>query len=415
MTNYKYLLILFVLLFGNLFGPNFYIAGISLRVLTTLFGIVLLFFQRKNVLMNNVFFIFILYILYYIFISMINGSAYEEYFVKGILNWFLPSILLFLLVPCYIDSGEKMKNVCYLIICLSLFNVLVSIGEFFNLSIAWDIGNTINAHAAETSELYMERHDISMGLMGLSIVNGICSSVVDNGYFIATAFPLLFCITKTNAIFPQYKTIVFFLIILTASASLLIQQRMGFYLITLFVIYHLWVSLHGYGRILLITLAVLIFFSAEYWLNSIDLGRIAEAGDKDRAETYIDSVLMIFKDARLFCLGGESYYREFFRHVPHNTLIGAWIYCGVIGFLIFAVMVVQLLQKLLPSFIGYKSRNNIVQYSLAACCLIFLAYSMTHSTGLHNGKGLYFWLFYGLYLKYDYMYVGKITTYKIER
>lgn len=401
MREYKYLIIVFLLLFGILFGPNFYIAGVSLRVFTTMTGIILLFFQRKFIVIDKVFLIYVLYILFYIFVSVLNGAANEEYFIKGLLNLHLPCILLYLLIPSYVDLEKNIISVCYLIIGLLLFDVLISLGQFCNFSMAWNVGNTINAHASEMSGIFMERHDVSMGYLGLSIINGICASVVDNGYFIATGFPLLFIMSKTNDEIFGYKIVMWLFVFLAVLASFLIQQRMGFYLIILFIVYHFWTTMNVIGRILLILSAIIIVFSAEFWLINVDFGRVADVGDEDRAETYLNSVSMIFEDARLFYFGGEEYYRQFFKHAPHNTIIGAWVYSGIFGFFIFMTMIILAIKKIVPAVIRYGNKFNIVQYSLAVCCLMFIMYSMTHSAGIHNGKGFYFWLFYGLFLKYQ--------------
>lgn len=398
MKDNKYLLIVFFLLFGILFGPNFYIAGISLRVIATIMGLLLLFSQRKKILIDDVFCAYIIYVMCYVIISVLNGAVYDDYFFKGLLNWHLPCILLYLLVPSYIDSLKKMNNVCCLVISLLLFDVLISLGQFFNISFAWDVGNAINAYASEISTLYMERYDVSMGYLGVSIINGICASVVDNGYFITTSFPLLFILKKNHNKISEYDAFLYISVFLTILASFLIQQRMCFYLIVLFFVWRLWTSLSGSGRVLLIILAITFITSTEFWLANVEFGRLDDASDSDRAETYLNSISMIFDDARLFCLGGEAYYRQFFEHTPHNTIIGAWVYSGVLGFMVFLMMIFLLLKKLLPVIMEHGSTSSLIHCSLAECCLLFIVYSMTHSTGIHNGKGLYFWLFYGLFL-----------------
>ena len=403
MKSDKKLIIPILFIFGILFGPNFYIAGVSLRVITSSIGLLLLWLNRADILTNNVFRYFIVYICIYVLVAYLNGDSADEYFYKGLLNWFLPGLLLFLIVPTYVKSETQLRCLCNVIAFIFVFDVLLSIGQFFNLSIAWNIGNTINAHASEFSEYYMERHDVDAGFLGLSIINGMCASVVDNGYFLAVSFPLLFLL-KYEADDKVKRASVFVLLFLALFASFAIQQRMGFYLVSLFILYTLWKeSIVRTRFIIILLLGFMVLAGVEYIVDNIDLGRIAEASDEDRADTYLRSLSVIFHDSQLFTIGGEKYYRQFFEHTPHNTLIGAWVYTGIFGFVVFVLLLIKVTKQLLPSVFLKLNINNIVQYSLAASCLIFLCYSLTHSTGIHNGKGLYFWLSYGLFCKYQYM------------
>lgn len=398
MRHIKDLIIPCMLILGILFGPNFYIVGQSLRVITSSIGLLLLWLRRSMVKTNVVFQYYLLYVFIYVVVAYFNGDSSNVYFTKGLLNWHLPCLLLFLLVPTYLNTKKNLKYFCYVISFVFLVDVVLSIGQFFNNPVAWNIGNTINAHAAESSEYFMERNDVSEGFLGLSIISGMCASVVDNGYFLAVFYPLLLVMWYENNSFIKRTPVLIFMV-LSFFASFAIQQRMGFFLVSLFLIFQALKVSSGGMRFIVICLVLFFFIGFDYIAGNIDLGRIAEVSDEERTDGYLRSIDLIVHDSQMFTIGGEVYYRRFFDHTPHNTLIGAWVYTGFVGFSVFMLLLFNVVKQILPSVLLKLSKENIVQYSLAISCLLFIVYSLTHSTGIHNGKGLYFWLSYGLFYK----------------
>lgn len=385
-----------ILVLAACFLSNYYLGGLSARTLS-ISGLILMAIPFvASTKFDAIIKLYIAYLLVLVVMSNVNGYVNDENFMRQLLAGHLPGLLFYIATPCYMNTPNKQKSFIVLFTAIWLFDIAISIGQYIGIDAAWSVGSFLNTKGAEN----LERFESSIGavggsLLGQSIIFGLFGSVVVNGYYITMFAPLAIRRFFQTSVIQDKKLLFvsFAYAILAITASFMLQQRMSFILLVPFVVYALYKHSNiGFKMFLVFVLMLFVLmFSSLDW----DFGRLLDFSDESREDMYSRSVDVIL-NTKIWLVGGLNEYLQYFEHVPHNTFLGAWVYTGIIGLIVFSI----LLYKVTIVSLRTIKNGNYEQKSLAFCLLMFLLYSMTHSTGLHNGSA-FFWLTYALMKYYN--------------
>ena len=295
-----------------------------------------------------------------------------------------------------IKSIDDIKTIFGFIISLQLINCLVSILQFYNIPMGWHLGLAINPGAISylmDAEYYLADAD---KLLSRSIVFGITSFVVANGYYLATFLPIASNNLLRNDVNFKGKIISLIMLALSGITIFMVQQRMAFFLLICFLILVLFIQMR---KSLLYKLIFTIIFIVIAGLYSgsfdYDLGRLTV--DDLHSDSRMSQItnFLTFLNSDGFIWGADLNDKALLYSLGHNTLMDALRRGGFISFLLYLPLFIMVVYKCSCISINAFKINAHYTFTLSIACLLFIAYSFTHSTGLQSGAVL-FWFIYAL-------------------
>ena len=384
-------IIIFICIYGLFFGGSLKIIGLlSLRLLLSVFSLFYVILNKKQIKKNSIFSLYLVYLLVYIFANVINGELLSYEFWQSIIAFHLPCVFLFLFLTVFLKTEENLTKICTVLSVIYLFNCILTIGQFFNDARAWELGQLLGMGSTDIKDSYL----LSENNFGRSICNGLFYSAVDNGYFIASFLPI---VTKgvwsDNKVF---KFSAFLFLCLAFTTSYMIQQRMCFLLILAYLCFIFIFKFSKAYKILFVFLSIILISFMYELLFNIDMGRLSvETENTDRYELFDKFATYLTTPESLF--GGRLYYFQNYGLIQHNSLLASWIFSGLLGFLVFVKLYFKCMYNNINSLIVSLKLKKYLPVAFLLSCIFFNIYSLTHSSGIHQGDITY-WFSYSLFL-----------------
>ena len=197
----------------------------------------LLFFHGKKAnktlrIDRSYIWLFMAFVFWLLLALVINNGFLVFEFTHRVLAFYLVGIVSFFSIDCFLKDHRDFDRVVLVFSLLVLLDSCVSILQFQNNPLGWDISQLF----ADVS-VYSESLDRLDTGMGSSVLTGILGHPVANGFFIATCTPLLLVgLKKSNqTILRLYYLIT---IIIAVYTCYIIQQRAAFFLLAAVLFYH---------------------------------------------------------------------------------------------------------------------------------------------------------------------------------
>ena len=328
--------------------------------------------------------------------SIVSGQIFDIAFYKNFLTNHISSLILALAIPLIIKSINDIKIIIGFITSLQLLNCLVSILQFYNIPIGWHLGLAINPGAISNlndAEYYLADAD---KLLSRSIVFGITSFVVANGYYLTTFLPIASNNLLRNDVNPKEKIISLIMLFISGITIFMVQQRMAFFLLICYFILVLFILICKsllYKLIFAIILIVIVgLYSGSF---DYDLGRLTIEGLHSDSRMSQITNFLAFMNSDGFIWGADLNDKALLYSLGHNTLMDALRRGGFISFLLYLPLFIIVVYKCSCISINAFKLNAQYSFTLSIACLLFITYSFTHSTGLQSGAVL-FWFIYAL-------------------
>lgn len=392
-----YILIIFSFLFMT---NNKIIGSLCARHIC---AILLLFYavlHKKRITIDKYEKHFFIFVCIYIIASIINSEFFRAYYIPNFISYYFSAFVLILGIPTIISTKDQLYTFMYAIFITFVLNSALTLFQFLNFDWAWELGTMSNAgllREMETNSWLFESGNTT-GFIGRTITAGFTGFVVTNGYFTTCYFPTaLFACEKLR----NRRLWMIFTITLCVLTTFVNQQRSGFFFVILFIIFYL-IFLYK-DKIKSYLLFPIILFAVIYlpsFLQAIDFGRLLDFQDSTRDSISNNFYSFITTVDSFF--GGMSVYTEQYGIMQHNSIKGAWVISGFWGFLCYLILYLRLCIRLLKKVYlhVFYSKYTLLEVLLSISCLLYLAYSLTHASGLHN-DGMMFWLTYSLLLTYE--------------
>lgn len=389
-------IVIYISIFSILFLGATNIGPVSIRNLCIIGLIVYLAMNFKAVSLDLCGKLYAIYLAALLLCTIVSGQIFDIVFYKNFLTNHVSSLILVLVLPLIIKSDNDIKVIIGFITSLQLLNCFVSILQFYNIPMGWNLGLAINPGAISNlndAEYYLADAD---KLLSRSIVFGITSFVVANGYYLATFLPIASNNLLRNDVDIKGKIISLIMLVISGIAIFMVQQRMAFFLLICYLILVLFIQIRKSLLYKLIFAIILIVIAGLYSGSfDYDLGRLTvEDLHSDSRMSQITNFLT-FMNSNGFIWGADLNDKALLYSLGHNTLMDALRRGGFISFLLYLPLFIMVVYKCSCISINAFKLNAQYSFALSIACLLFIAYSFTHSTGLQSGSIL-FWIIYSL-------------------
>lgn len=397
--NFWQFVIIALLLFALLFLRSHHIVGpISVRNMTAVLILFIALASRQRRVGRQSVRLYYLWLAVYIVVNCFSLNIFDEHFYKNFVAYHLVSLILLYALPKIIYDRRRMSALVVLFTLFYIFNAIITVLQYTNNEIGWSIGNAI----APMNDFWQDRYELlseNENMLMNAICCGINGFVVTNGQFTACFLPLI-----SFAVFSRkrmYRILSLLLIAAGFVTVICIQQRMGFVIIILYLIFMLWLKAKRMSLRALILVVGLLMIGVLSWDFDFDLeklGRLSNFDDELRWSTF--SVLSEFlEDPSKVLLGNctiaTDYDHNMLLTLGHNCFTDALRRAGIFGFLIFVCLFASILKSGLQSMRRGIECNDFLSVGLVLCLMFNLVYSLGHSDGIPSGS-VFFWLSYAL-------------------
>ena len=391
-------ILLYFIVFAILFLGGRGIGILSIRNACAIFLIYVLIRNANAVKVDFCQKTYIIYLFVLLISNIMSGQIIDYEFIRNFLSGHIVCVVLFLALPILFNSYFKLKNLILFLSIIYGINCIVSILQFTNNQLGWEIGLAITPdakNAVDQASLYKNEFD---NLLSRSLVFGIVGFVVANGYFTATFLPLVTSDLICKKLSFKQNVMSLVLLILSSISIFMIQQRMAFAILLVYIALIFILKTSTVGKVI-IGLFIILFiglFSNHLSLN-FDMGRLVVDGIADDSRMNQFANFLNFFNTDNFIWGAELSDARLGDSMGHNTLMDSLRRGGFFSFLTYIFVFVSLLIKCVQTALtAYKYQ---MKYMLASSisCLLFLIYSFTHSTGVQSGA-IFFWILYSMML-----------------
>ncbi len=354
--------------------------------ITLLLGLYVVVNVKKITLDSNIK-MYIGFIFLIVLLSFFNGDGYtSSFWILSIFARHIPSIITFLAIVLYAKSNDT--SLIYKSLSILFFaNAVITISQYYNNPIAWAISQTI------TPVDFSELEDRISGVAtttGLAVSGGLFGYAVANGYFLASYAPLTSISIWEKRTKSTFKGLS--ILLLSCFAAFATQERMALVVLMVYICIFLYTSRNNKKSSILLVLSILAimwYFSS----NDIDVGRFSmDQNNDDRKELFRAFELFMSSDFAL--VGGYVNYSHF-GGGQHNCFLDSITRFGIVGGVYFVLLFYRVTKYLLASFRESLSLRQIKTTVLSVSCLLYMLYSLTHSTGLQSGDVM-FWVLFAL-------------------
>ena len=323
-----------------------------------------------NKSIRNVSKLYILYVVWFIFAGLVNGDFIRFSGSISLLINYTNCVLIGNLIVISIKDKIILDRLSNLLLGVVVFNILITLAQFFNYELGWTIWNLLNPTINEIiEESMLEATQGDEQILGFNFCPGLFQSAVTNGYFMAS-FGLLPLVLASKKSFFIKRVIIYIIFVASLLTLLIIQQRAAFFIF--------------------IILSIVILYktrkSQKAFVSIISEMSLAEDSRMTLFSQAIDYI------SSNFLFGGRAEFLDRTDKNAHNFILNAFIYSGLIG----AILLLTIAGKMMiDSARILISRNNSGSYPLfCSCALIsYISIGLVHNESLVTGTPVVFILY----------------------
>lgn len=356
------------------------------------------------------------YLAFYIFISILNFTAFSPRFIKDLLVYHIVSCTAIFAFPRLFKTEASIWTAYIALVLIFLFDAFVTYLQFVDSPLGWAIGmyiNPVRIEDLEEIQLYLNKEEFQA-----AILMGIMGNPVTNGYLVATILPIVTCFIWGKFGLKMIWTVVMFVI--AGVCVFVIQQRMAlvvtvFYLITIFV---LKLKEKNVSSMFFIIIAATVLIGLS---QSIDISKIGRLGSIEEGEYRMGTMAVLndfVSSPRQLLLGykgvGSFVDLYVFRTMGHNTFLDALRRGGIFLLLVYIVLFFRLCRELVGIVRFSHREKDYRTLGMALGCLCFLLYSQTHSAGVQTGS-IMFWTLFMLTIQSHRVKCASLSNHKMQK
>ncbi len=376
-------------------GASMSIGGYGIYVpLLVILMIIYLWNNIKAVNQNLSIFLIQLYTAYvFVFVvcSFFNGDGNEGR--NSLIINYAVCIFIFLILGQSVRSWRAIDQIIGVLIFILIFDCLITIAQYYNLTIGWSLWFFINGTDSKFAEI---AENISASqVIGQSFIfcPGIFSSQVLNGYIVSSlgALALFRSLNNSNVLIRiSYLAVV----ALTFFSLFIIQQRMAF---ALFLIVAVTMYYKQFPRLTIVVgiLMATMFVIYGLELSETTVGRLSDFNDETRDTLYTKGLEYVLTH---ILTGGRLAFSEQMNLSVHNIFLNAFMYGGILGgaliMIIYFKMCFRSFRLILKNYNNHINPASALAYSL----LIYNLISLTHNNSLLTGDPI-IWVLYALMMQ----------------
>ena len=333
--------------------------------------------------------------LYYGFLLFLGISSiatgFSGVFFNKLFGTYIPIVAAYAATYLLIKKYDGTNIIVWTIVCVGVLNAIVTIGQFFDWSIADSICSILNVEIDEKYVNILDNKEDSEG----TALPGLLGSV-DNGYFLsATALLSLY---NKNCKIP----INLFVWLIIIAASFLAQERAGFILalfFSAFIVGDYFYSMKNKtaGLVLLVFVLIVCASVVYSYMDDIMSSELRytkgfEGDDRSvlRSETW-DYVLNN-------PMGGFYEFNSSGHQHPHNFLMNAFLFGGFLGgIILIALLFIQIIRIIPYVFRHLESKEAQWAFIWGLMYIDYSLNSMVHNASIVQGV-MPFFIWWGAFI-----------------
>lgn len=365
----------------------------STILLPIMLGHVMLNYNRiRDYSIRNICKWYLLYMIWFLFAGLVNGDFIKMSGSISLVINYLNCILVGVLISFLINRAKIFAAILNLLVCVVVFNIVITLFQFFNYEVGWSIWTILNPNINEIiEESMLQATQGGDQVLGFNFCPGLFQSAVTNGYFMAS-FGLLPLVLASQKGFPIKRIVMYCTYLMSLITLLIIQQRAAFYIFLVLSVITIFVtrkSQKGFVFILFFA-AIILSIAGDI---TFDLGRINETSLKEdsRYDLFSQAVDYISKN---LMFGGRADFLTQTGKSAHNFILNSLVYSGLFG----TIMLILIAGKMVLQSVRVILSDSLSRsYSLFfACALIsYISISLFHNESLATGTPVLF-ILYGL-------------------
>jgi hypothetical protein len=369
------LVILVTLFIADSILTSYSVLGVPLRLyiaLMTIF-VALIGFKKKETVNLKFFYHYLLIVFVFISSYLLSDIKMITYISRNI------SIIAIAVLMSKVVDLETLEKFFKVVLIFGIVNCIFTILQALQVDVVWKL-----ISYWRPSLQYLGGGFYSYGGEGVNIYPpGLADLSVRNGYYIAMTFPLVYFLRKRKLLF--FSSLVLFFV-----AAFVVQQRSCFYLmciITFVMTYRLITKVSSrvfFGFIF--GIVILSYTLVELTLSET---RLTQTSDPERLRSLMNTKRLFYENT---FTGGFKRYISYFgtdnSYLPHNDLLNAFIFAGVIGFILLILFYGRLVKFL---YRNVKSNDPII-FAVSLGIFGFIGSSMFHNLGFTLGSYQIWWL-----------------------
>lgn len=385
--RFKILYILFLI--AAIFYPNLHLPlGVTPRNIMTVVMLVVCIVEDKKLFFDKWFGIFIIFVFGYVMSA--NMTGYVTTVLRYLIGFYLVGYVGYwsTIILCKKYNGSELIINTFII--LGLLDVVVTIGQYYNISLLTNIPQYLNIGVGDEFLEVMEEGEEALGMN----LPGLMAHPVYNGYFIGVVGILSLYYLKDGISF--IKLVPWGLSVIS---SYMVQQRGPFYILLIISFYVIFKTIGRKGGkykvflqlLLIVVVPIIISLLASFLLGGSS--RFSRGMDSTGRENIYRNTLSFIENN--FIWGGYTKLRREGNGAPHNLFLNAWVYGGFLGFL--AIVWLTLKQFIMIIRLVLKS-SVMLNYAFIICGMAFIGFtlnSLLHNSGIITGD-IIIWTLWGI-------------------
>lgn len=405
----KWIGIAFIIVFPLLFLGAVHITMFSVRILSVrmIVAYCLLIYTlwqgKTDYLPTRGIQMYFAYIAVYIFVNLLNMTAFTISFIKDLVAVHFISCIVIYAFPRLFKTKAAIQGAYAIIVFGFVLNIATTILQYNNSPWGWIISMVINPiNPEELQSIQASLGDASE--FRRSIITGIMGRAVGNGYFIATMLPVVtyYIWGRLNGKLRLKMLWALVLFVVTMVCIYYVQQRMALVVVLTYLLsITVFRKNSATAKILSATAAVAILVLSFEWIMNFDysqLGRLSSTEDAVRVN-FMSTLSDFISDPQKLLLGfnqdTNAEEHEIFLIIGHNTFTDAFRMGGIFLLITYIVVFYYLCRTLIGIVLFSRREEDFLTMGMAVGCLCFMLYSQTHSTGVQSGS-IMFWTLYML-------------------
>lgn len=380
MEKNKFVIIYIIFFISQFLFGTIYIGPLSVRNIMTL---VMLFECVKEgyCKIDKYFGIYMVFIAFYVLACGLTG--YFEDAVTKCFAYYLVCFVAYQSTKILILKYDAGVALIYTILVVGIVDAILTIGQYFGNSYAFEIFEFFKSKGtSEDTLLLFDKKGTLNGVVMPGLIGGVA-----NGYFLSAMCALAFFQKEANLKIYNIILALFFLV-----ATFMVQERTGAVVgifITSYLFFKQQIKKVNIGVIfvlIIIGLNVLPFLSDTIFGESSRYSNLSFSDDaRSNYWEYVLNYMLINP------LGSIYGYEQIYFMPPHNFILNAFVYAGIIGGPILLLLIVIQVKYIIPIVMGRINVSNILPILFGLVYMGYTLNSVTHNASLMTGDSM-FWI-----------------------
>ena len=377
-----YRFIYFIYLFSTIFlTASFLPISLTPRQGMAIIMFFVCLIKDKRLYSNKYWGIYLIFILFYGLSSFVTG--YFSYYLQRLMGDFFVAYVACWATKIYIDKYVEVNSILLSLAVFGLFDALITIGQVNNWPFATAIARALNLDVYAS---FYEALEYNLD-MTTRVVPGLFRNGVMNGHFLMVTLIAAFILLNG-----KNKVIGAFVTLTILTASFLTQQRSGFFIGVVFVLFLLFrsqgINRSKYKYLSYIAITVIIIIVSNVFFQRIGTmeTRYSEQGfSLTGREDMFDFTFDYYLNN--FFFGGFLRMIDKYQVYPHNFFLNALITGGFFGGLAIIIMVFKQTKHVIIE-LNKQRKYDMFSWILGLIFIANVIDSMVHNISLLNGDVL---------------------------